>query len=288
MKPEILLGIAACLASGPVWAAQHYSVTGLILKLDESHRTFVASCSAIPGYMEAMVMPFVVREAKYLHGLAPSMLVDFTLVVEPDDSYVENIQIHDYQNVEQEQLAVRRLQLLDGLDSTGPAARMLELGQQVSDFALTDQTGRRVTLSQFSGKVVAATFIYTRCPLPNYCFRLSNNFGRLQKRFTDRVGRDLMLLTITMDPVHDLPEVMANYAKTWKADPDSWRFLTGPPAEVQKVCRQFGVNFWPDEGNLTHSLHTIVIDRQAKLAANFEGNEFSAQQLGDFLATILR
>jgi protein SCO1 len=288
MRRSILLAIAACLAAEPVWAAHRYSVTGLILKLDEPHRTFVASCSAIPGYMEAMAMPFVVRDAKRLHGLAPSMLVDFTLVVEEDDSYAENIQIHHYQSLEQEPLAVRRLQLLAGLNKTSPAARLLDLGQHVPDFTLTDQTERRIALSQFSGKVVAATFIYTRCPLPNYCFRLSNNFGRLQKRFTDRMGRDLVLLTITMDPVHDRPEVLANYAETWKADPGSWHFLTGSLAEVQTVCRKFGVNFWSDEGTLTHSLHTIVIDRQGRLAANFEGNEFSAQQLGDFLATVLR
>jgi protein SCO1/2 len=116
---------------------------------------------------------------------------------------------------------------------------------------------------------------------------LSNNLGRLQKRFADRMGRDLVLLSVTMDPVHDTPEVLAKYGTTWKADARSWHFLTGPEPEVRKVCRRFGVNFWPDEGSLTHSLHTIVIDRQGKLAANFEGNEFTAQQLGDFVEAVL-
>ena len=80
------------------------------------------------------------------------------------------------------------------------------------------------------------TFIYTSCPLPNYCFRLSNNFGRLNQRFAARMGRDLVLLSITIDPVHDRPAVLAKYAATWKADPKSWHFLTGSLAEVQRYA----------------------------------------------------
>ena len=98
------------------------------------------------------------------------------------------------------------------------------------------------------------------------------------------MGRDLILLTITFDPVHDDAKVMAQYAARWKADAKSWHFLTGALPEVKAVCRLFGLSYWQDEGWLTHSLHTIVIDRQGKLAANFEGNEFSAEQLGDFVA----
>ena len=160
-------------------------------------------------------------------------------------------------------------------------------GQTVPDFTLTDQTGQRVSLSRFAGKVVGVTFIYTSCPLPDFCFRLSNNFERLQKRFATKMGSDLVLLSISFDPVHDTPEVLAKYASTWKADPNSWHFLTGTPAEVKPVCRRFGLNFWPDEGSLAHSLHTLVIDREGKLAANFEGNQFSAEQLGDFVDATL-
>jgi protein SCO1 len=288
MKRSIFLAIAVCLGAGHTWATERYPVTGLILKIDRSHQTFIASCAAIPGYMEAMTMPFPVRDQKLLDGLEPSMQVDFTLVVEEDDSYAEDVRVHSYQGLEQEPLLVRRLEILDNLDKINPAMNTLALGQPVSDFALIDQTKRRITLSQFADKVVAITFIYTSCPLPNYCFRLSNNFGRLQKRFADRMGRDLVLLSITIDPVHDQPAVMAKYAETWKADPNSWHFLTGSLSEVKQVCRGFGVNYWPDEGTLTHSLRTVIVDRQGKLAANFEGNEFTAEQLGDFVETTLR
>jgi protein SCO1/2 len=272
---------------GSLWPAQRYPVVGLVLKTDPGHRTFVASCTAIPGYMEAMVMPFSVRDDKELKGIVPSMVVDFTLVVTESDSYAESVRIHRYMSMEQEPVEVRNLQLLAGAGGTDAGPPGLALGEPVPDFTLTDQTGQRVSLSQFAGKVVVAAFIYTSCPLPNYCFRLSNNLGRLQKRFSDRLGHDLILLSVTMDPVHDSPDVLAKYAATWKADSRFWHFLTGSRTEVQALCQKFGVDFWPGEGTLTHSLHTIVIGRERKLAANFEGNEFTAEQLGDFVDTQL-
>jgi protein SCO1/2 len=286
MKRVLLPALGVCLLAANVSAAR-YPVTGLILSIDQPHLRFEASCSEIPGYMQAMVMPIPVREAKALAGLKPGMFVDFTLVAEKDHSWAENLRVHDYENPAQEPLLVRRLEMLGRLDKSNPAPAPLAIGARVSDFTLTDQTGQRVSLSQFAGKVVAVTFIYTSCPLPDYCFRLSNNLARVQKRFAARMGRDLVLLSISFDPVHDRPEVLAKYASTWKADPDSWRFLTGSPDEVKAVCRRFGLNFWPDEGLLAHSLHTLVIDREGKLAANFEGNQFSAEQLSDFVETAM-
>jgi protein SCO1/2 len=284
MKRVVLL--LACLPALVV-AADRYPVTGLILSIDQAHRSFTASCTEIPGYMKAMVMPIPVLDMKALTGLKPSMFVDFTLVVGKDRSYAENVRVHDYENLQQEPLLVRRLQMLARLDKTNPPPPTLEIDQPVPDFTLTDQTGQRVSLSGFKGKVVGITFIYTSCPLPDFCFRLSNNFGRLQKRFADRMGRDLVLLSVTFDPVHDTPEVLAKYAAIWKADANSWHFLTGTTAEVKAASARFGLNFWPDEGTLSHSLHTLVIDRQGKLAANFEGNQFTAEQLGDFVQATL-
>jgi protein SCO1 len=276
-----------CVGAGSAWAAERYPVTGLVLKIDRPQRTFVASCKAIPGYMDAMVMPIPVRDKKALDALEPSALVDFTLVVTPDDAYAEDLRVRQYRSAELEPLQARRLQLLAGVGHADSATAELALGAAVPDFTLADQTGRDVRLSQLAGKVLVSSFIYTSCPLPNYCFRLSNNLGRLQKRFADRMGRDLVLLSVSIDPAHDTPEVLAKYAATWKADAKSWHFLTGPEADVTRVCRRFGVNAWPDEGSLTHSLHTVIIDRHGKLAANFEGNEFTAEQLGDFVEAVL-
>ncbi len=282
--------LAACLlvSACPGWASQQFSVTGMVLAVNRSGKSFVASCQEIPGYMQAMAMPFEVRDAKELDGLTPGATVEFTLVVEKESSYAQHIEIRRYESVEQDPLTARRLKLLNQLSQgTSSLKKALTVGQTVPDFRLTDQDRREISLAQFSGKVVAINFIYTSCPLPNYCLRIANNFGTLQKRFREKLGSDLVLLSVTFDPVHDQPEVLARYASTWRADADTWHFLTGPVADVQRVTALFGVDYFPDEGFMDHSLHTAIIDRQGKLVANIEGNQFTADQLGDLVQTIL-
>ena len=283
----LLASLALCLgAASPAFAEQRYPVKGLILKLDPAQKTMIVSAAAIPGFMEAMTMPYSVRDAKELDGLKPGTMIDFTLVVEKDTSYADAIHIHSYQGLEPDPLTARRLKLLN--QATNPSAvKPLAIGDAVPDFILTDQNRRRVKLSRFAGKVVALNFVYTRCALPNFCYRSSNNFGILQKRFKGQLGRNLVLLTVTFDPVHDQPEVLAKYARTWKADPQAWRFLTGSAAEVRRVCDLFGEDFFQDEGLMNHSLHTALISRDGKLLSNLEGNDFTAAQLGDLTEAVL-
>src|SRR4051812_40509672 len=145
------LAVAALFAMS-VAAATRYPVTGIVLKVDRPHRSFDASCAAIPGYMEAMAMPYAVLDENQLDGLKPGAYVGFTLVVEKKRSYAEGIHIQHYESTEREPLLARRLQLLE------PPRATLQPGDAVPDFTLTDQTGRRVSLSQSAGKVVAVTF----------------------------------------------------------------------------------------------------------------------------------
>jgi protein SCO1/2 len=99
--------------------------------------------------------------------------------------------------------------------------------------------------------------------------------------------KDLVLLSITFDPDHDQPETLADYARTWTKDATGWHFLTGPSTDVKNLCREFGVNSWQDEGFLTHGLHTVIVDRQGRIAANLEGNEYTAKQLGDLTEAVM-
>jgi protein SCO1 len=268
-------------------AAQKYDVTGVLLHVDRTHQSMSVSCREIPGYMDAMVMDFPVREAKTLEILEPGAEIEFSLVVEKDSSYAENVRVHPFESLELDPTQARRFKLMEQAMAARSAADVLHVGQPVPDFSLTDQNRQRVSLSQFGGKVVAITFIYTRCPRPDYCVRLSNNFGLLQRRFQERMGKDLVLLTIVIDPEHDQPETLAKYADIWKADGRSWRFLTGPLPDIQQLCRKFDMAFYPDEALLVHSFHTVVIDRSGRLAANLEGNDFTAQQLGDLVQSVM-
>ena len=267
-------------------AAQEYPVTGMVLSVDRARNTFTASIQAIPAFMPAMAMPFEVRQRKDLDGLVPGAVVEFVLVIDRSSSHAERIRIVRYQSVEQDPLAASRLKLLTQIAGATPQ-RVLAIGEMVPDFRLTDQQHRTVALSDVRGKVVAINFIYTSCALPNFCLRIANDFSVLKKRFGAQLGRDLVLLTVTFDPAHDSPEVLAQYASQWAADPATWHFLTGTVSDVQRVCHLFGVDSFPDEGVMNHSLHTAIVDRQGKLVANIEGNGFTADQLGDLTGAVL-
>jgi protein SCO1 len=287
MKCRLCL-LLPLLFAASLLCAETYSVSGLVLRADREHLSLEVSCQPIPGYMDAMVMTFPVHNAAAIDGLKPGMMIDFKLDVRKGAAYAEQIRVHQYENTGQEPMAARQLEILDA--ATAPSARTgptLLVGQPVPDFTLIDQRRKSVTFSSFKGKVVAITFIYTRCPLPNFCFRMSNNFGVLHQRFAGRLDKDLVLLSITFDPEHDQPETLADYACTWAEAGKGWHFLTGPAAEVKSISREFGVNAWQDEGLLTHSLHTVIVDRQGRIAANLEGNEYTAKQLGDVVEAVM-
>jgi protein SCO1/2 len=288
MRSTALAITTLFLVTGSSWATQLYDASGMVLKVDQAHNTFVVSCQAIPGLMDAMTMPFDVRTPQELDGVGPGAMVEFTLVVEGKTSYAENIKLRRYEGVEQDPLTARRLNLLDQLSNPkSSAVKPLSVGQLIPHFTLTDQANRRVSFSQFRGKVVAMNFIYTSCAVPNFCYRTTNTFGVIQKRFKQQLGRDLVLLTVTFDPGRDRPDVLARYARNWKADSKTWHFLTGTNAEVQRVNHLFGMDFFPDEGLMNHSLHTAIIDRQGKLFTNIEGNQFTSEQLGDLVQAVL-
>jgi protein SCO1/2 len=287
MKVAAILLSVALFGGTRVLALEEHPVKGLVLKVDVEHRSLVVSCDSIPGYMEAMEMPFLVHDSKALAALRPGMTVRFTMVERAKVVYAENIQAGTATNFEPEPMEAGELSALHRATAPSTVARIVTVGQQVPDFALTDQAQTQIRLSQLEGKVVALTFGYSRCPNPTYCFRLSNNLSTVEKRFHDRAGRDLVLLTIMIDPDHDQGSTLAQYAGVFKANTEVWHFLTGPLPEIRQVAGMFGMNFWSDEGLLTHTLHTVVIDRQGRLASNIEGNQFTAKQLGDLVQTVM-
>ncbi len=260
---------------------------GLVLEVDARTRTLVVSTEKVEGFMSAMTMRVEAARAEPLDRLRPGTAIEFEYVVDGPRSRAERIRMRPYQSLEQEPLELRRLRLLSRLAEAPEAAvKPLAPGEAVPDFTLVDHQHRPLSLSALAGKVVAITFTYLRCPNPAYCFRLASNFGQLQKRFAARMGRDLVLLTIVIDPEHDVGDALAEYARIWTTSP-AWRFLTGPPEEVRRVAARFGVDFWKDEGLLVHSFGTAVVDRRGRVAAILEGNQYSAKQLGDLVQAVI-
>jgi protein SCO1/2 len=158
------------------------------------------------------------------------------------------------------------------------------IGDLVPDFELTDQSGHPVRLSGFHGRVVVVNFIYTRCPLPEVCPRLASNFALVQRRFREQLGSKLILLSVTMDPKYDTPEMLEEYSKAWGRDPKGWYFLTGSDRAIRTVADRLGLVYWPEEGSLTHTSLTCLIGRDGRLEARVNGSAYEVRQLGDLIA----
>ena len=240
----------------------------MVLKIDASRQTVTISHRAIPHYMEGMVMPFTVSDSHELENLAPGARITFRLDVTPKRTRISRIR--------------RESTGIDDVPVPPPDNRLV-VGDPIPAFELTDQNNHLVHLSDFIGRPIVLDFIYTRCPLPDVCPRLSANMARLQKRF----GGQLPLLSITLDPQFDTPEVLADYARRWRADSRSWHFLTGPGDQIRAVAAKFGLVYWAEEGLITHTAVTAIIDSEGKLAALLEGSRFTSQQLLDLTSTTL-
>lgn len=274
MRRAIIVALAALALTACV---RRYRVEGLVVQVEPARGTMLVSHRAVRGYMPAMVMPFRVETASELSDLSPGDRIAFELRVRKDGAVARDISKSSggLDGVADD------LAIPDPPDKVSP-------GAIVPDFSLTDQTGRQVRLSDFRGRVVVVNFIYTRCPLPEVCPRLAASFARLQKRFAEEMGRDLVLFSITLDPQYDTPAVLAEYARKWRADPAGWKLLSGSAVEIEAVARRLGVVYWPEEGLITHTSSTALVGRDGQLIALVEGSSFEPEQLGDLVAEYLR
>jgi protein SCO1 len=250
---------------------ERHDVRGLVLKVDAAAGMVTVSHDAVPGYMDAMAMPFAASRPSDLKGVRPGDRIEFRLSVRGGRSTIGGVKILSAAPADA------------GLLRSPAASTLVALNQPIPDFTLVDQDGRRVSLSSLRGKTVAVSFIYTRCPLPDYCPLAMKNLAALRDEFRDRLGKDLVLLTVTFDPKYDTPQKLKEYAKQYGADIAGWRLLTGSAAEVERVCSLFGVESWPEEGMITHTLQTAIIDREGRLVATVEGRGYSTRQLADLV-----
>lgn len=251
-----------------------FPLRGKVVSVDTAKSRVTISHEEIPDYMMAMTMPFKVKDPALFSELEPGDSVQGTLMVSRTESWLETIRI------------IGKGEVPDVL-SAGDAIfkRLFKKGDNLPDEALVNQDGRRVRFSTYEGKALALTFIYTRCPLPEFCIRMSDHFAKLQTSLKKDRSLDgkWHLLTISFDPRFDTPKVMKDYGKTYGADFSTWDFLTDPDTSgraIMRIADGLELTVEDDEGGLiAHNLRTVLIDQRGKLVKVIKGNEWTHEEV---------
>jgi protein SCO1 len=252
-------------------AIRTFQVNGKVRALDLSARTLTVAHDAIPGYMPAMTMPLTVKDGALLTGLRAGDEIHFELSVTDDDSWISHL----------EKIGGATITVSNDAVGLGPASTGGELhkGELVPDFTLTDQNGLPVRLRDFRGKAVVLTFIYTRCPLPNFCPLMSKNFVALQERLTKAAPGKYHLLSVSIDPKFDTSEVLKGYAALYRADEKSWSFATGSEDQINTVASLFGLVHEPEGGLISHNLRTALIGADGRLVHLWKSNVWTPYEV---------
>ncbi len=266
----LVIAVGFLFIQSPVLAKTFHG-EGLVIKIDPARHSITISHRDIPGFMPAMEMAFNVDPKEKLQDVQPGARVMFDVVVDKKQIRVRNIRV------------VQTPPLPGNKFAAEPATPALQTGETVPDFSLVAQDGSTLRLADLRGRVVLIDFIYTRCPMPEACPRLSANFAYLQKRLGSRVD----LISITLDPKWDKPPVLQEYARRWAADTRTWRFATGRPEEIRRIAEEFGVRYWAEEDVLAHSSSVGMITQDGKLAARVDGTGYPVRQLMDLVISQL-
>jgi protein SCO1/2 len=266
----LALMTAAC-SAGPGPRARQYQLRGQVLALVPDRREVTVKHEDIPGFMPAMTMAYKVRDAKLLDGLSRGDLITATLNVREAEAWLSNIQRNGHADVAE----------------TGPLPRVMDLlepGDAVPGTLLQDQNGQPRHLTDWRGRAVAVTFVYSRCPMPDFCPLLERQFAEVQRRVQSDAGlaESVHLIAISFDPEHDTPPVLEAHARLRGADPHIWTYLTGTPRSIEDIASRFGVSVMREDGDagtLTHNLRTAVIDPQGRLVKIYSGSDWTAATL---------
>jgi protein SCO1/2 len=275
-----LLGSAAACRQAPkpsAETARRFPLKGIVRQVDAGRSEVTVEHEAIPDYMQGMTMPFPVRDdPQVTRLLRPGDRIEATLVVEKDRYWLERILTRGFVATPVAAAAAvpeaRRTGFVTPVPNSG-----VQVGDDVPDFALTDQTGATVRLSQMRGEPVAVTFLYTRCPIATACPMTTAKFSKLDAMLAGKKFGHL--LAVTVDPEHDTPAALADYAKKAGADPKRWQFLTGSPAAVARVASSFGVMYYPERGQMIHSQAVAVVDALGRLATIYYGETWQPEHI---------
>jgi protein SCO1/2 len=261
--------LTACSRTPP---AREYQLQGQILDIKPDTREVLVKHGDIPGFMPAMTMPYTVGDAKLLSDKQPGDLITATLVVGETEAHLSQMTRTGHAPIE---------------DASAPAitaSDMLKAGEAVPDTPLVDENNRARPLTSLKGHRVAVTFIYTRCPQPDFCPLMDRNFVAIQNEIMKTPGLgDVRLVSVSFDPAYDTPAVLKAHAQTLKADPAVWHFVTADAADIKGFAAKFGVSAVPggyeNPNVITHNLTTAVIDPNGVLVKMRAGNTWTPADL---------
>lgn len=222
----------------------------------------------IENYMPGMTMAFEVGSARLLDGRTPGELVSATLEV--DDRGGRLVAI----------TRIGEAPLPDDSNAVAMAAGVLEVGDLIPDAAFIDHGNRRRALTEWRGTLTLVTFIYTRCPLPTFCPLMDQNFATIQRAVVEDPalrGR-VKLVSVSFDPDHDTPEVLAAHAARLRADTTIWTFLTGDRVTIDRLAAKLGVGVIrtaPGSTEITHNLRTTLVGADGRIVKIYSGNDWT-------------
>jgi len=256
---------------------QTFFVKGIVQEVMAERKKVKIAHEEIPDYMGAMTMTFDVKDAGELAGLQSGDEVSFRMIVTEKDGWIDQ---------------VKKLRAGVATPSNSPDSFRrvrevdpLNVGDVVPDYRFTNELCQAVSLSDFKGKAVAFTFIFTRCPFPTFCPRMSSNFDEAYKKLKAMpdASTNWHLLTLTFDPQFDTPAVLKAYARRYSYDPKHWSYLTGDLTDITAIAEQFGLLFWKPSPNdpvgISHNLRTVVLDAERRVQRVFSENEWKAEEL---------
>ncbi len=272
----ICAGFAAGCQSAP---EKHYPIQGEVISVDAGKKLITVKHGDIPGLMPAMTMTYQIAEPRQIQTLQPGDKITADLVVSENKGRLEKIVLVGKGN---------------GKASPGTTQRIPEKGDAVPDFALVNQDGKVIHFGNYRGKVLLVTFIYTRCPLPDFCPRMNENFRAVQKLLQDTPGaaERAEFLSISFDPEHDTPAVLKHYASLYKKSvagekPFDWQFAAPSVKDLPELAQFFGLAYQPGQAQIVHSLSTTVIGPDGKVEKWFSDNEWTPTDAAQVISSLL-
>ena len=278
MKRSALAGVVTLfvLTAGCQSKTKQYSLRGQVLAKNEAANELTVKHEDIPGFKPAMTMPYKVRNSAAVHEVQPGDLIAADLITanQGKDYWLEDIRILDESGRKTAKPAVTR--------------HALQVGESVPDLQLVNQDGKHFSLSDFKGKAVLVTFIYTRCPMPAFCPRLSSQFSKIHEALAKTPGdyEKTHLLTISFDPKYDTPSVLRKYGLAYLDNHaegfSHWDFASADPAEMRKIADAFGLEYFEEDSQISHSMDIVLI-APGGIVARYWATEWTTAELEEAL-----